>query len=252
MDAREILAHIDAGAEHFLRTLADAPHMTCTDHDGYTLIRPKAGEEGVSFVFGLRLDALSPADSTALITRAKSHGLPVWFPLLATDEQFHQFFGKERIHGAPIAPEDEVYMTLLPDEMIDASPLHPVRRIADAAAFADCAGVINAVLSDGRPDLHPIHHLPLMTTGRIHAHVLYHDGQPVSAAVTMSQNGVASLEFVATLPAFRRRGYAGSVCRQAVKDALDRGACLITVRAANAAAARIYAHLGFRSYNHAL
>ena len=252
MDAREILRRIDQGAEHFLRTLADAPHMTYTAADGYTVIRPRDGEEGVSFVCGLLLEGLSPAQSAALIARVRAEGLPVWFPLLATDEQIRQFFGRARIHGAPLGPEDEVYMALLPDGLTAAPLTLPVQRVTDAAAFADCARVINAVLSGGRPDLHPVHHLLLVETGRIRAHVAYHGGQPVSAAVTMGKDGAASLEFVATLPAFRRMGYAGAVCRQAVQDALACGVDLVTVRAVNPAVARLYERLGFRAYNHAL
>ena len=252
MEPRDILRRIDEGAEHFLRTLADAPHMTCTDAAGFTVIRPKAGEEGVSFVCELQLEGLSPAESAALIARAKETGLPVWFPLLCTDGQFAQFFGRERIHGAALAADDEVYMALLPEEFIPADAAFPVHLVTDEAAFADCARVVNAVLSGGRPDLHPVHHAPLMKAGRIRCHVLYEAGQPVSAAVTMAKDGAASLELVATLPEFRRRGYCGAVCHQAVADALRQGAEIVTLRAVNPAVARLYAQLGFHAYNHAL
>lgn len=252
MNTRDILRHIDAGANHFLRTLAQGPHMTCTDKGGFTVIQPREGQEGISFVCDLQLEGLSAAQWQDVIARARATGLPVWFPLLSTDEQFACFFGRERIHGAAPSPEDEVYMALLPHELTTAPLTHAVVRAEDAAAFADCAHVANAVLAGGRPDLHPIHHLPLMESGRIRCHVLYCDGQPVSAAVTMARDGIASLELVATLPDFRLRGYAEAVCRQAVQDALKRGAKLVTVRAVNAAAARLYARLGFRSCNHAL
>lgn len=252
MDARDILRHIDKGANHFLRTLADGPHMACTDAGGFTVIQPKRGQEGISFVCDLRLEGLTHVQARGLIDRAKGTGFPVWFPLLCTDEHFALFFGRERIHSVPLAAEDEVYLAMLPGEMTAAPSRHPVLRVEDAAAFADCAHVVNTVLAGGRPDLHPVHHLPLMQTGRIRCHVLYHEGKPVSAAVTMSQDGVASLELVATLPEHRRRGYAESVCRQAVQDEWTRDAAMLTVRAVNAAAARIYERLGFRTYNHAL
>lgn len=252
MNARDILRHIDEGANHFLRTLAAVPHMTCMDAGGFTVIRPKEGQEGIFFVCGLQLEGCTPSQWRDIIARAKATGLPVWFPLLSTDEQFTCFFGRERINGAPLAADDEVYMALFPHELTAVSLAPPVFRAKDAAAFADCAAVVNAVLSDGRPDLHPTHHLPLMKNGQLHAYVLYFEGTPVSAAVTMCKDGVASLEFVATLPTFRCRGYAEAVCRQAVQDALNRGARLVTVRAVNAAVARLYERLGFRSYNHAL
>lgn len=252
MDARDILRRIDEGANHFLHTLADGPHMTCTDADGFTVIQPKAGEAGVSFVCDLALEGLCQEDARTLIDRAKHVGFPVWFPLLSTDEQFAYFFGRERIHGAALAADDEVYMAMLPGEMIDVPPRFPVMRVESFAAFADCAHVVNTVLAGGRPDLHPIHHEHLMLSGRIRCHVLYNEGRPISAAVTMSQDGVASLELVATLPEYRHRGYAEAVCRQAVQDEWLRGAMLLTVRAVNSAAARIYERLGFHAYNDAL
>lgn len=252
MDAREILRRIDEGANYFLRTLAQGPHMSVTDGGGFTVIQPKPGQEGISFVCELQLDERSPAEWTDLIARAKSTGLPVWFPLLCTDAQFACFFGRERIHGAPLSPEDEVYLAMLPGEIADLPQTHAVHRVTDAASFADCATVINTVLSGGRPDLHPVHHLPLLEAGRIHCHVLYAEGKAVSAAVTMAKDGIASLELVATLPDFRRRGCARAVCRQAVQDEWARGASLVTVRAVNANAARLYEQLGFRPYNHAL
>lgn len=168
------------------------------------------------------------------------------------DTQFAQFFGRERLHGAAPAAEDEVYMALLPHEFIPAETSFSVHQAADETAFADCAQVVNAVLSDGRPDLHPVHHAPLMKVGRIRCHVLYEEGKPVSAAVTMAKEGAVSLEFVATLPDFRRRGYSAAVCRQAVADALRQGAEIVTLRAVSPAVARLYARMGFRAYNHVL
>ena len=252
MNPRQILQHIDDGANHFLFTLADAPHMTRTDDHGITIIQPKPGEEGISFVCNLALAGPDAAEASALIRRAKSFGFPVWFPLLATDAQFADFFGRERLHSAPLAADDEVYMAMRPGEMTPGTPAFPVVHADALPAFADCAHVANTVLADGRPDLHPIHHAPLMQAGRIHCYVLYADDQPVSAAVTMAQAGIVSLELVATMPGHRRRGYADAVCRQAVQDAWARGAQLLTVRAVNSAAARIYEKLGFRVYNHAL
>ena len=252
MNPRQILQHIDDGANHFLFTLPDAPHMTRTDDHGITIIQPKPGEEGISFVCNLALAGPNAAESSALIRRAKSLGFPVWFPLLATDAQFADFFGRERLHGVPLAADDEVYMAMRPGEMMPGTPAFPVVHADSLPTFADCAHVANTVLADGRPDLHPIHHAPLMQAGRIHCYVLYADDQPVSAAVTMAQAVIVSLELVATMPGHRRRGYAAAVCRQAVQDAWARGAQLLTVRAVNSAAARIYEKLGFRAYNHAL
>lgn len=252
MNPREILQHIDNGANHFLLTLADAPHMTRRDAHGMTLIQPQPGQEGVSFVCQLALNGRDPAASQELIQQAKATGLPIWFPLLSTDEQFAAHFGRERIHGAPLSEDDEVYMAMLPGEMQACPGHHTAVQANTPAAFADCAHVANTVLAGGRPDLHPVHHAPLMEAGRIRCYVLYADGQPVSAATTMEQNSIVSLELVATLPKYRHQGYAETVCHLAVQDAWDSGARLVTVRAVNLTASRLYERLGFRAYNYAL
>lgn len=78
---------------------------------------------------------------------------------------------------------------------------------------------------------------------------MYRDNNPVSVAAIMDNNGAASLEFVGTIPEMRKKGFARAVCEKAVCDAFCDGASIITIRAINAAAARLYQSIGFKAYN---
>lgn len=252
MTDRDILRIIDDGANHFIRVLGSAPHMTITDTGYYTRVQPEPGEQGISFICDIRLDGLPPQAQEAVINEIRAQHIPVWFSLMATDEQFRLFFGRERLHGAPPAEDDEVYMAMLPDELLSRHDMSRVQRTDTAEAFADCAKVANDVLAGGRADVHPVYHWPLCRQGAMQGYVLYHNGQPAAAAFTMENDGVVSLELVATRPELRRRGFAKAVCTRAVSEALAAGAKLVTVRAVNSSAARLYAGLGFRSCNHAM
>ncbi|MGZ6792758.1 MAG: GNAT family N-acetyltransferase [Mycobacteriales bacterium] len=72
------------------------------------------------------------------------------------------------------------------------------------------------------------------------------DGQPVSRGGCTVVGGVGEITGVATLPAYRGRGLASAVTAVLARDAVRRGARLLWLSAADAAAARLYARLGFR------
>lgn len=100
--------------------------------------------------------------------------------------------------------------------------------------------------------MHPVYHYPLCEKGLMQCYVLYDGDIPVSVASIMNNNGIASLELVATIPEMRRRGFSKTVCEKAVCDTFSSGAKIITVRAVNAAAGRLYQSMGFKVYNYAL
>ena len=80
----------------------------------------------------------------------------------------------------------------------------------------------------------------------------YDCGKPVAVSAILDNSGIASLEFVATIPEMRRKGYAKAICEKAIHDAFTDGAKIITVRAINLAASQLYKSLGFEVYNYAL
>lgn len=253
MTDREIVQYIDSGANYYVSLFGNAPHMRRVDKEHYSYIEPKTDEYGISFVHNVRVDELPPERKKEVIAEIKSLHMPVWLDLLSSDETFFLFFGKEKLHGqTTFAENDEVYMAILPEEKTTCHEKDDsVRKVQSAQEFAVWTQIVNGVLSGGAPAIHPVHHFPLCKNGMLNCYMMYRDNIPVSVAAIMDDHGVASLEFVATIPEMRRKGLARAVCEKAVCDVFSNGAKIVTVRAINLTAAKLYRSVGFKTYNHA-
>ena len=254
MTEKEIIRHINDGADYYVSLFGQAEHMEKIETESYSYVKPKGDAYGISLVYHVCLDHLPKEKQQAVISEIKALDMPVWFDLTASDEAFRSFFGREKMHGQRVfAEDDEVYLALLPNEKHDfPAQERPVIRVNTAEAFAVWAELCNDVLSDGLQDLHPEYHYPLCQKGLMECYLLFDGQHPASACAILNHQGIASLEFVATKPALRRKGYAKAVCAAAIDAAFAQNAKIITVRAANAAASQLYQSLGFRVYNYAL
>lgn len=253
MTDREILQHIDSGANYYVSMFGNAEHMEIVDKGCYCYVQPKANEHGIRIIYNVRVDDLPIEQQDAIVTEIKALRMPIWLDLLASDEVFRFVFGKDKVHGQTVmADDDEVYMAVMPEEIQSQKCKNRVLKVQAAEEFAIWAKIVNDVLAQGYPDMHPVYHYPLCKKGLMKCYIAYHDSEPASAAAIMDNNGVASLEFVATMPEMRRQGYAKSVCEKAVSEAFADGAKIVTVRAADSAAAHLYQSIGFRAYNYAI
>lgn len=253
MTEQEIIRHIDEGANYYAGLFGKAEHMETIEEEFYTYIKPKAGEYGICFVYNVSIENLAPEQQKEMIAKIKSLNMPVWFSLQATDELYNQFFGKSRVHGQTVfAEDDEIYMALLPEDEIRCDENERIVKVQTAKEFEIWAKIANDVLAGGKPDMHPIYHYPLCSKGLMKCYILYHDNVPTAVAATMNNEGAVSLEFVATIPEMRRRGFASALCARAVQEAFAEGARIVTVRAINAAAGKVYEAIGFQAYNYAL
>ena len=68
MTEQEIIKHIDNGAKHYIRMFANAEHMETYEKEGYSYIKPKAGEHGISFVFDITIEHLPSERQQELAT----------------------------------------------------------------------------------------------------------------------------------------------------------------------------------------
>lgn len=253
MNDAEIIRRIDAGANHYISLLGNAAHMVCHDTGHYSYVHPKAGEQGISFVYDIRVDDLDAAAQQTIAAEIKALNVPFWLNLQASDDVFRLFFGKEKLHGqTAFALDDEQYMAMMPEAFVDFTVDQPIVEVRTPEQFAVWTKIANDILAGGRTDVHPIHHYPLIQQGKMHCYTLYCGDMPASVACIMTCDGTASLELVATLPEYRRRGFARAVCAKALREEITCGAALLTVRANGAASASVYRSLGFQVYNHAL
>lgn len=254
MTDREIVNHINDGANHYISMLGKAEHMEIVDNGFYSYVRPKENEHGISIIYNIRIDDLPLEKQKELVAEMKALHMPIWLDLLASDELFFLFFGKDKIHGqTEFADNDEIYMALLAGEREENFvSTDKIVRVQSPEEFVAWAQVANDVLANGYPDMHPVYHYPLCKDGSMKCYMIYNESEPVAVAGIMDNNGIVSLEFVATIPKMRRRGYARAVCERAVQDAFDDGAKIVTVRAIDAVASKLYQSIGFKAYNYAI
>ncbi len=254
MTDREIIKHINDGANYYVSLFGMAEHMEIIDKGFYSYVKPKTAEQGISIIYNVRIDNLLPEMQKALISEMKELQMPIWLDLTVSDDVFMQVFGRNKIHGQTVFDEnDEIYMALLPNEKeVNFVGNEEIVKVQSKEEFATWAKIANDVLAKGYPDMHPIYHYPLCRDGIMKGYIRYKQGVPVAVASIINNNGIASLEFVATLPEMRRQGYAREICERAIQDAFADGAKIVTVRAIDAVAGKLYQSIEFKAYNYAL
>lgn len=250
MTTKEIIKHIDDGANYYVGLFGEAVHMEKFDKEFYSYVKPKEGEQGISFIYNVHINDLPAEKIKTVADEMKSMNMPIWFGMDLSDEAAYIFTGKRPTHEKREPREDdEVYLAMLSEEKIEYQENdHKIIRVRTAEEFAIWAQMANDILAGGHTDIHPVNHFVWCEKMGMKCYILYHDNTPVSVASIMDNNGVDSLEFVGTIPEMRRNGFAKAVCEKAVSDAFADGASIITIRAINRAAARLYQSVGFKIY----
>ena len=246
MTGNEILKHIDDGAVFYLDFFGDASHMESIDNGFYRMIRPKDGEQGVKFIYNLRLEDLSDDEAKAKIAEMKALSFPIWWPLHSKKVQ-RLLHGKDYVPQPP-TESDEFYMAVLPENPPDhITGEAQIERVKTSSDFKIWADIANQIFDNGYQDIHPINHYHWCEKGRLTAYIAYCKDKPIAIAAILNNNGIASLEFVATLPEYRCRGFARAASVIAIRDAFANGARIITLRAFHPANL-LYQSLGFQIY----
>ena len=251
MTNREIIKHIDNGANYYVSLFGEAVHMEKTDKKYYSYLKPKSGEQGISFIYNVRINGLPTEQMKTVIDEMKSMNIPIWLGLNLSDEAVYIFFGQKPTHEKREPKEDdEVYMAMLSEEKPEYQKNdHKIIKVHTAEEFALWARTTNNIFTNGYPDIHPVNHFIWCEKIGVKCYILYHNDVPVSVASIMDNNGAASLEFVGTVYEMRRKGFAKAVCEKAVSDAFADGASIITLRSVNRSVANLYQSLGFKAYD---
>ncbi len=251
MTNKEIIKHIDDGANYYVGLFGEAVHMEKVDKEFYSYIKPKSGEQGISFIYNVRINNLPAEQMKTVVDEMKSMNMPIWLGLNLSDEAAYIFSGKKPTHEKREPKEDdEVYLAMLSEEKIEYQENnYKITKVHTAEEFAVWARLANDIFAGGHTDIHPVNHFIWCEKLDVKCYILYHDNVPASVTAIMNNNGAASLEFVGTVTEMCGKGYAKAVCEKAVSDAFADGIQIITVRAINRAAARLYQSIGFKVYD---
>ena len=62
MNPSEVIKHVNDGANFYLEFFGDADHMEYHNCGAFRYVQSKSGEQGIKFVFGVRLETLPKAE----------------------------------------------------------------------------------------------------------------------------------------------------------------------------------------------
>jgi GNAT superfamily N-acetyltransferase len=252
MDTKQIIKYIDDGANFYCRQLGNASHMEFKNNGIYSIISPKKGEEGGTSLFDVTLDHLSDEEASQKIDEIKALNVHTWWGLCVSDRIADLIWGKDRPVLSPEQQEnaEEVYMAIFPeDKPVDnvfdeAIRVKPVMSLDEFGTWAD---ICNAVLHDGYPIMHRVNHFHLCEERIMPCYIGFYNDKPAAVCAILNNDVISSLEFVATLSDYRKKGLARALTITAINDAFDNGSIIITTRAF-AEAKNLYKSLGFKLY----
>ena len=248
MENPRIIERIVCGIEYYMETLALPSHMEIYDDGIVSWIKPKEGIMGPAAVYKTNFADRPEDQIRQMIEAYRENGAPEYWcvsPLSATGLR-DALVSLNMM--APKSDEDDQGMAIPPDQTarIPENSGIPVKRVANPEEFRIWTDICNEALHGCRlldPDLY----YPLCESEKMACFLGYCGETPVATSATMNNNGNGTLEFISTLPDFRKKGIGAAVCRAAINQLIGDGATLISLRA-RAMGVSLYASLGFKAY----
>jgi ribosomal protein S18 acetylase RimI-like enzyme len=249
MTDKEIIGYINDGANYYVSLFGRAKHMNCVEKDYYSYIFPKENEKGISFVYNVKIGDLNDKEKINIIEEIRSLKMPIWWDLKSIKALYKTLYGEKKVIGT--IDDEELYMAIIPDDKICKSEVTNVsiKKVDNQESFRIWANFANDILNNGYPDIHPEYHYNLCCDKLMDCYLCFENDILVSTATTMNNCGIASLEFVATKPEYRQKGFAQHICIHAIYESFKKEIKIITLRVVNYEAKELYKKLGFKIYN---
>ncbi len=133
---------------------------------------------------------------------------------------------------------------MVADRLDPGAPLVDLRPVADAPTRVAFGRIIGTTFDIPSAVCTAIYQNERGWCGALYGYVGYVAGKPVTTAVIAEGGGVTGFYSVATLPAYRRKGYAEATMRQALQQ---RGGPARTVLQSTQAGLKLYEKMGYRA-----
>lgn len=239
------------GMERYMRLLGEADHMQCRC-GGVEWISPLPAQAGPSAAFKISLSGSEASEEVDKLIQGIERGeVPgLWVPSpTSTPENILELLLSKGFKDLSDPENPEWGMALkLPEHAPDwpAAPDIEVKAVRSKEEFQLWADIVNTALH-GWKMIDAELYYPLVQPNKMVFYIGWFQGKPAATAATILKDDEASLEFVATLEEFRRRGIGTEVCRFAIAELAKNGAGMVSLRA-EPHAFGMYTKLGFRPY----
>jgi GNAT superfamily N-acetyltransferase len=252
MENPKIIEQIIQGINYYLETLAKPSHMEKYTDKMCSWIKPKAEfEHGPCGVYNINFGHKTNEQLRQLIQGYLDKGAPnCWFvtPLSKPDNLCNVLSAMDQYvlddFGMAIPPENIEHIR---SSLMNTIPEYKVIRVDNKNDFKKWASIVNTALFE-EPLCDPEQYYPLCKDGIIKCFLGYVNNKSVSTSMTlMTDNGVGKIEWVSTLPDFRRKGIGKALCCAGIEQLLNDGVSIITLTAREMGVS-LYKSLGFKVY----
>lgn len=231
MTTQEMLRYVDAGADLYLRAMGDASHMEIIDNGVYEIMRSRGSINDLCSVYNMRLEQLCDDALEKTVQEIKDLKMHTWWPLASSDRVKNAIFGKKPVYSID---DFEIYGVMQPDDL-PSYPEKPdfveIKRVGTQSEFETWCDIDNNTEHGGTVIFYPPNHMHLVESGKLTCFLGCVENTPVATSATLSHDGIASLEFVSTLPGYRNKGIAKALCQHALQEAFRGRAQIVSVRA---------------------
>ena len=249
-----MIEHIVRGMYHYCETLAIPAHMENYDDGMCAWIKPKEGALGPACVYKVNFGDKPDEEIRELVQAYREKGAPAAWCVtpLSTQNNIREILFSMGLMDPADADMNDQGMAIPPEQMAelragtDNSSIAAVRRVGGKEDFKTWCSITNEVLA-GFQMLDSDLYYPLCESGKMVCFLGYAGERPAAASAAINNNGNATLEFIATLPDYRKKGMGTAVCRAAINHLINDGAYVISLRAREMGAS-LYKSLGFRVY----
>jgi GNAT superfamily N-acetyltransferase len=250
MENQRIVEQIIHGMDHYMEVLALPAHMEKYDDGICAWIKPRAkGTEGPAAVYKVYFGDKTDEQIREIIQSYRAVGVPDYWDVtpLSTPGRIKDLLISLDVMKQ--SSEGVVGMALLPEEYVPQTKSTTgisARKANGREDFKIWTDIANEALHGCRL-LDPELYYPVCESGEMTCFLGYSGETPVATSSAMMHDGNGTLEFIATLPDYRKRGIGACVCRAAIEQLIGDSVSIITLRAREMGVS-LYTSLGFKQY----
>ena len=250
MENQKIIESIVHGGELYLETLAIPSHIEKYSDEMCSWIKPKEGvNNGPVGVYKINFEGKTDDQIRQIFNQYQEKGIPDYWFITPLSVPRHL---REIIKSLEQNVSPNYGMAIPPEQMHHADWLElkrnskvPVKKVSSKEDFYTWTEIVNEVCF-GSKLIDPDYYYPVCESGKMICFLGYIDDKPVGTSMTlMNENKIGRLEWVSTLPEYRKKGIGTAVCCAGIEQLINDGACIITAEEGDSS---LHTRLGFKVY----